>query len=127
MYNIRELDIYNMALDFSNLIWEICITWESFAKNTIGYQLVRSVDSISANIAEGFGRFHYKENLKFCFYARGSLEETQDWLRKAYKRKLLSSDKREKIESFLSIFPQRLNDYIKKIKQYENQDRESEN
>lgn len=116
-----------MALDFSNLIWEICITWESFAKNTIGYQLVRSVDSISANIAEGFGRFHYKENLKFCFYARGSLEETQDWLRKAYKRKLLSSDKREKIESFLSIFPQRLNDYIKKIKQYENQDRESEN
>ena len=124
MYNIRELDVYNMSLDFSNLIWEICIKWESFAKNTIGYQLVRAADSISANIAEGFGRFHYKENLKFCFYARGSLEETQGWLRKAYKRKLISSDKREKIESFLSIFPQKFNTYINKIKQYKNQDSE---
>jgi len=51
MYNIIELDVYNMALEFSNLIWEICVKWESFAKNTIGYQLVRSADSISANIA----------------------------------------------------------------------------
>lgn len=124
MYNIIELDVYNMALEFSNLIWEICVKWESFAKNTIGYQLVRSADSISANIAEGFGRFHYKENLKFCFYARGSLEETQDWLRKVYKRKLISSDNKEKIKSFLSIFPQKFNAYINKIKQYKNQNNE---
>ncbi len=124
MYNITELDVYNMALEFSNLIWEICVKWESFAKNTIGYQLVRSADSISANIAEGFGRFHYKENLKFCFYARGSLEETQDWLRKVYKRKLISSDNKEKIKSFLSIFPQKFNAYINKIKQYKNQNNE---
>ena len=124
MYNIIELDVYNMALEFSNLIWEICVKWESFAKNTIGYQLVRSADSISANIAEGFGRFHYKENLKFCFYSRGSLEETQDWLRKAYKRKLISSDNKEEIKSFLSIFPKKFNAYINKIKQYKNQNNE---
>ena len=113
-----------MALEFSNLIWETCVKWESFAKNTIGYQLVRSADSISANIAEGFGRFHYKENLKFCFYSRGSLEETQDWLRKAYKRKLISSDDKEEIKSFLSIFPKKFNAYINKIKQYKNQNNE---
>ena len=124
MYNIIELDVYNMALEFSNLIWEICVKWESFAKNTIGYQLVRSADSISANIAEGFVRFHYKENLKFCFYPRGSLEETQDWLRKAYKRKLISSDNKEEIKSFLSIFPKKFNAYINKIKQYKNQNNE---
>jgi len=124
MYNIIELDVYNMALEFSNLIWETCVKWESFAKNTIGYQLVRSADSISANIAEGFGRFHYKENLKFCFYSRGSLEETQDWLRKAYKRKLISSDDKEEIKSLLSIFPKKFNAYINKIKQYKNQNNE---
>jgi len=51
MYDIKELEIYNMSLNFSNFIWEICTKWKSFAKNTIGYQLVRSADSISANIA----------------------------------------------------------------------------
>lgn len=121
MYNIREIDVYNLSLEFSNTIWKICSKWESFSKNTIGYQLVRFADSISANIAEGFGRFHYKENIKFCFYARGSLEETQDWLRKAYKRKLIDSEKKKEIESFLSIFPPKLNAYINKIKQYQEQ------
>ena len=118
MYGIRELNIYNMALNFSNDIWNICSKWDWFPQKTIGSQLVQSADSISANISEGFGRYFYKENLKFCYYARGSLEETKDWILKAYNRNLIKEKEKQKIESFLKEFPIKFNTYIRKIKEY---------
>ena len=51
MEDIRDLKVYVEALNFSNLIWEICKGWDSFSKRTVGIQLVRAADSISANIA----------------------------------------------------------------------------
>ena len=116
MDDIRDLKVYIEALNFSNLIWEICKGWDSFSKRTVGIQIVRAVDSISANIAEGYGRFHYKENLKFCYYARGSFEEAKDWLRKAYTRDLIIGKEKENIEKFLIPFVKQLNAYIKYIK-----------
>ncbi len=114
--NIKELNVYTESLRFSNKIWDIFSKWDYFEKKTIGQQLVRSADSISANIAEGYGRYHYKENLKFCYYSRGSLEETRDWLRKAFHRKLIPDNTKDDIEIFLEKFPISLNSYIKYIK-----------
>lgn len=116
--NIKDLDIYVDSLEFSNLTWNICSKWEFFEKKTVGQQLVRSADSISANIAEGYGRFHYKENLKFCYYVRGSFEETVDWLRKAIYRNLIPENDKFKIEAFINNFPKSLNSYIKYIKMF---------
>jgi four helix bundle protein len=116
MEDIRDLKVYVEALNFSNLIWEICKDWNNFSKRTVGIQLVRAADSISANIAEGYGRFHYKENLKFCYYARGSFEEVKDWLRKAYPRNLISGKDKDNIENFLTPFVKQLNAYINYIK-----------
>ncbi|TDI72116.1 MAG: four helix bundle protein [Bacteroidetes bacterium] len=58
----------------------------------MGGQLVRSVDSIAANITEGFGRFHYGESRHFSYYSRGSLFETKTWIAKAKARKLIDED-----------------------------------
>ena len=116
MKDIKDLEIYNDALNFSNLIWDICYKWDIFAKKTVGIQLVKSSDSISANIAEGYGRFHFKENLNFYYYSRGSFEEVKDWLRKSYYRNLITETDKIKIEKFISSFPQRLNSYINYIK-----------
>ena len=116
MKDIKSLEIYRDALDFSNLIWDVCVKWDYFNKKTLGVQLVKSADSISANISEGYGRYHYKENLNFCYYARGSLEESKDHLRKSYHRDLISKEDRKKIEEFIDNFPQRLNSYINFIK-----------
>jgi len=116
MKDIKDLEIYNDALNFSNLIWDICSKWDIFAEKTVGIQLVKSSDSISANIAEGYGRFHFKENLNFCYYSRGSFEEVKDWLRKSYYRDLIPKTYKIKIEKFISSFPQRLNSYINYIK-----------
>ena len=114
--NINELRIYIDAFKFSNLIWKICYKWDYFAKKTLGEQLVRSAYSIFTNIAEGYGRFHFKENLRFCYYAKGSFEETKNWFKKAKVRKLISQEFVSQIDDFLLSFPISLNGYIKYIK-----------
>ena len=112
---IEDLEIYRMAEEISDTVWKISKQWDSYSKNTIGKQLVRSVDSISANIAEGHGRYHYKDRIKFCYYARGSFEETKSWLSKADRRGLLPETKSEFSKS-MEIFPKKLNAYINSIK-----------
>ncbi len=116
---VEDLDVYQMAEDLSDKVWDICIEWDYFTKDTIGKQLVRAADSISANLAEGHGRFHFKDRLKFCYYARGSLEETKSWISKAIRRKLISSELNE-IKQTIEILPKKLNAYIGAIKKAHN-------
>ncbi|RZK51111.1 MAG: four helix bundle protein [Pedobacter sp.] len=67
-YNrIEDLEVYMLAEEFSNEVWDVLNKWDYFAKDTVGKQVCRSADSISANIAEGYGRFHFKENKNFCY------------------------------------------------------------
>ena len=112
---VEDLDIYKMAEGLSDRIWEICIKWDYFAKDTIGKQLVRAADSISANLAEGHGRYHFNDRLKYCYYARGSLEETKSWISKAIRRNLFKTDISE-INHAIELLPKKLNAYIKSIK-----------
>jgi len=75
--DLKDLKVYQTAEELSDMIWNIVVKWDHFAKMTLGKQLVESADAICANIAEGFGRYHFKENRNFCYDARGSLEETK--------------------------------------------------
>jgi four helix bundle protein len=59
---LQDITAYKIAFDLSNVIWEKVVVWNYFSKDTVGKQLVRAVDSISANIAEGFGRYFKKDN-----------------------------------------------------------------
>lgn len=54
---LNDIEAYKISLKLSNIVWDLIIRWDNFAKDTIGKQFVRAVDSISANIAEGFGRY----------------------------------------------------------------------
>ena len=89
--------------------------WDYFGKDTLGKQIVRAADSIGANIAEGFGRFHYKENKNFCYFSRGSIIETKGWLRKAKTRKLISELQYSDLMGQLETIHLKLNIYIKAI------------
>ena len=60
-YTLEKLEVYLLAESFSDEIWFLVEKWDYFIKDTIGKQLVRATDSISANIAEGYGRYYYKE------------------------------------------------------------------
>jgi four helix bundle protein len=89
---LEKLEVFNIAEKFSDDIWNIVTQWDSFKKETIGKQLVRAADSVSANIAEGYGRYFYNESKQFYFYARGSIQETKSWLSKCLRRKIISPE-----------------------------------
>jgi len=112
---LEDLEIYSLAESFSDEIWFTVLEWDYFAKDTLGKQLVRAADSIGANIAEGFGRYHYKENKNFCFFSRGSLIETKGWINKAKTRKLISDSLHTEHLNKLSNIHLKLNAYIKHI------------
>lgn len=63
---LNELQVYQLAMQLAEDVWSIAVKWNYLAQDTIGKQIIRSSDSVAANISEGFGRFFYKENRQFC-------------------------------------------------------------
>jgi len=112
---LEDLELYKLAESFSDEIWFVVLEWGYFVKDTLGKQLVRSADSIGANIAEGFGRYHFKENKNFCYFSRGSLIETKGWITKAKTRKLISESQYGEYLNKLGTIHLMLNIYIKHI------------
>ncbi len=114
---LENLEVYLLSEKISNEIWCKVIQCPFFAKNGVGKQLTAAVDSISANIAEGYGRFFVKENINFCFYARGSLMETKSWIKKARMRNLIDDKEYQLWSEELEVIHKKLNGYIKVLKQ----------
>ncbi len=112
---LEKLLIYQMSMDIGQQVWTIVEGWQYFAKDTIGKQLVRAADSIAANLSEGYGRYFYKENKQFCYYARGSLQETKTWLKKAFDRNLILPSEFQSLSDTLETLSVKLNHYIKTI------------
>jgi four helix bundle protein len=112
---LEELQVYNLSMEMAEKIWDIVIEWDYFKKDTIGKQLVRAADSIAANLSEGFGRYHFKENINFNYYSRGSLYETKTWLTKAHNRKLISDEAFQSMNNEIDNIGVKLNNYIKSI------------
>lgn len=113
--NFENLQIYQLAAKLANEVWNITVTWDGFAKDTIGKQLVRAVDSIGANIAEGSGRGSAKDNSRFLKMARGSLYETRHWLFCAKDRKLLSEEQLKLISPLIKELIPKLNSYLRMV------------
>lgn len=109
---IEDLEIYKLALELSDKIWKIVIGWEKFEKNTIGIQLVRSIDSVGANLSEGYGRGSKTDNARFAKIARGSLFETKHWVLLSHKRKLISLEELNLILNFIDNLLPRISSYI---------------
>lgn len=113
--NFENLRVYKLAEDLADTIWDVVTGWESFAKDTVGKQIVRAADSIGANIAEGTGRGSFQDNKRFVRIARGSLNETQHFLRRAFRRKLLAETDVKKLKPLVDNLAPQLNSYLKSI------------
>lgn len=111
----ENLKVYQAAEQLSDAIRAIVTGWESFAKDTVGRQLVRAADSVGANIAEGAGRKSYADYKRFVVIARGSLAETRHFLRRAHKRKLLIQSETDTLQKILATLPRSLNAYLNSI------------
>jgi four helix bundle protein len=111
--DIEESRMYKRAEEVADVVWDMVIKWDKFAKNTVGEQLVRSTDSIGANIAESSGRHHQKDIIRFLHFSRGSLRETRFWLRRAIKRHLIPPETHQATMQELTQLGKELNSYIR--------------
>lgn len=113
--NFENLRIYLLSEQLADSIWEIVDRWNRFARDTIGIQIVRSADSVGANIAEGVGRWGLQDQRRFIYIARGSVNETKHWLRRAYRRRLLTTEQVNAIKPLVDELAPKLNAYARSL------------
>jgi four helix bundle protein len=111
----QDLVVYQLAEELEDAVWEIVLKWGILERDTIGKQLIRAVDSIGANIAEGCGRGSSNDNRRFVRIARGSLLESQHWLRRAFCRKLLTTEQTTALHATIENLSPKLNAYLNSI------------
>jgi four helix bundle protein len=107
----EALRVYQLSENLADVVWEVVSSWRVLARDTVGKQMIRSADSVGANIAEGSGRGTYKDNRKFVDNARGSLYETRHWLRRAFRRRLLTESQVRRIRPLIDELGPKLNAY----------------
>ncbi len=110
---LNDIECYKISFHLSNYVWDTILKWDWFAKKSVGLQFVTSIDSISANIAEGFGRYVKKDKINFYRYSQGSLKESFDWNEKSKVRNLITQKEYDYIYSELEKLPKSINQFIK--------------
>jgi len=107
-----DLEVYKIAREISEVVWGIygSLSWQE--KKILGDQYIESADSIGANIAEGYGRFHYLDKIKFYYNARGSLFECQHWTELMEERNIGNPKLLNKLKELLNNQEVKLNNFI---------------
>jgi len=116
-HHFYDLPVYKTCREYrknlSLIINQFLPKWEEY---NLKAQLIRSARSVTANIAEGFGRFHHQENIQFCRQARGSLTETMEHLITAFDEKYINEELLTKLNNEYKSCLKELNIYIKYLK-----------
>jgi len=108
---IENLEVFQIAVEISDEAW---IIFNNLSKNFqyhIGNQFLDAADSIGANIAEGYGRYHFRESINFNNFARGSAFETKYWLNRLFKRGFIDEAVYEKSNSMIESCIAKINGY----------------
>jgi len=105
---LNDIGAYKIAFRLSNYVWDEVVQWSHFQKETVGKQFVRAVDSIAANLAEGFGRYNKKDRIKFYRYALGSQKESLNWNEVSKARGLFTQEKYNFIYKELQLLPREI-------------------
>lgn len=112
---LEGLRIFQLAEELADAVWTEVIGWKPFIRDTVGRQLAEAADSVGANIAEGHGRFHYREEITFDYYGRGSLKETRFWLRRARTRRIIGDETFQCLMAKVDQLEPQLNAYINSL------------
>ena len=113
--NFEKLRVYQLSEKLADRVWKIVFKWDYFSRITIGQQIVNAADGVGSNIAEGSGRGSLPDNRRFVKIARGSLYETKHWLRRAYKRKLLTNQEVNELKPVIDELLPTLNAYFRSL------------
>ena len=110
--DFTDLIIYQLAVDLADWIYELTARFPEDERYNLTSQLRRSSTSVYSNIAEGFGRYHYKENKQFCRIARGSLYETKAHMIFAKRRNYINQEVLDEYLKRHTTLAIKLNNYI---------------
>jgi four helix bundle protein len=111
--SLKNLEVYQLARELSKRGWEIYKEMDWQTKKTMGGQFIGSLDSIGANIAEGYGRYHYLDQIKFYYNARGSLREScEHWLELLMERKTIDEKTYQEMKQIAQELSVKLNNFI---------------
>lgn len=114
--SLEDVRVLKVAEEVADAIYKTSSRWDEFARDVVGKQIARAADSIGANVAESFGRFHFGEKIQFLYYARGSLFETKYWLNRAMARELMTSVEKQNHTTRLTDIARQLNLFISSLK-----------
>ena len=109
---LQDLEIYLLSMQLAEKVWTIVVNLDFFTKDTLGKQWIRAIDSVSANISEGYGRYSFVEMRKFVRIARGSLSEHFTWLTKTHNRKLIITEEYESLMNDTRNLSVKINNYL---------------
>ena|SRR3989344_1730225 len=114
--DLEDLEIYKLAKEISREAWKIYddLSWQD--NKIMGNQFISAIDSVGANIAEGFGKFHYLDKNKFNYNARGSLLESFYWLELLKERGKINNDSFVSTKEKLDLLHKKLNSFINSTK-----------
>lgn len=115
--NLDKLEVWVRAKDFAVVIYrEVLPHFPADEKWNLTQQLKRAAQSIPANIAEGHGRYHFLDNVRFCYIARGSLTEVQSHIALAHDLGYVSNEVYQRVTSHAESIGKQLNNYIAYLK-----------
>jgi len=114
--SLEDVRVLKVAEEVADAIYKTSSQWDEFARDVVGKQIARAADSIGANVAESFGRFHFGEKIQFLYYARGSVFETKYWLNRAGARALMTSVEKQNHINHLTDIARQLNLFISSLK-----------
>ncbi len=110
---LENLEVYMLARELSSIGWDIYSNFDWQTKKINGDQFIESTDSVGANIAEGYGRFHYLDKIKFYYNARASLMESNNhWIELLDKRIKLDKANYKKFKELAQKLSIKLNNFI---------------
>ena len=114
--DFTDLQVWRLARELRKLTYNLMRGFPSEERYVLSSQLRRAAISITANIAEGFGRYSYQENIQFCRQARGSAFEVRDHLLTAFDQNYITSEQFKKADALAQRVVQTLNGYIRSTK-----------
>jgi len=114
--DFRDLDVWKKCRDIRIMMWKLCKKFPDEEKFRLANQMIRASRSSTANIAEGYGRFHFQENIQFCRQSRGSLFELMDHVLVAEECEYIYSEEKVKLIKHVISAIRLLNGYIKYLK-----------
>jgi four helix bundle protein len=123
--NLDKLEVWVRAKDFALTVYnEVVPHLPADEKWNLTSQLKRAAQSVPANIAEGHGRFHFLDNVRFCYYSRGSLTEVQSHISLAYELGYLPKEIYERMTTYAESLGKQLNNYIAYLKRSKHGEKE---